>query len=139
MPRVDCFLLADAAQVAEGKLYILGGGWERLATPQLPVTRSFDLAVRVIVPWIETNRPLHFTVQLETEDGVALLDPPAKPVVNVGRPVHLREGSEQAVPFVLKVSNVQLREPGRYVFTLRYEDEELARTAFDLAVKKPAP
>jgi ribosomal protein L16/L10AE len=43
------------------------------------------------------------------------------------------------VPFVPKVSNVQLREPGRYVFTLRYEDEELARTAFDLAVKKPAP
>jgi hypothetical protein len=139
VPRVDCFLLADAAQVADGKLYILGGGWERLATPHLPLSRSFDLAVRVIVPWIETNRPLQFTVQLETEDGVPLLDPPVKPVVTVGRPVHLREGSEQAVPFVLKVANVHLNEPGRYVFTLRHEEEELARTAFDLVVKKAAP
>ncbi|HEY8447842.1 MAG TPA: hypothetical protein VIL01_12120 [Thermomicrobiales bacterium] len=136
MPRVDCFLLADAAQVVGGKLYILGGGWERLTVPELPLTRGFEIAVRVIVPWIETNRPLQFTVQLENEDGVPLLDPPARPVVTVGRPVHLREGSEQGVPFVLKISNVELKETGRHVFTLRYEDEVLARTAFDVLVKQ---
>lgn len=136
MPRVDCFLLADAAQVADGKLYILGGGWERLVVPQLPVTRQVELAVRVIVPWTETNRPLHFEVQLESEDGELLLDPPGKPEITVGRPVHLREGSEQAVPFVMKIGGVTLKQAGRYAFTLRYEGEELARTAFEVVLKQ---
>ena len=136
MPRVDCFLLADAAQVADGKLYVLGGGWERLTVPQLPLSRALEVAVRVIVPWTETNRPLRFEVQLETEDGEPLLDPAPKPEITVGRPVHLREGSEQAVPFVLKIGGVQLKQPGRYVLTLRYDEEVVARTAFEVALKK---
>ncbi len=56
MPRVDCFLLVDSAQVANGKLYILGGGWARLTASSFPVTRSFETAIRVVVPWTETNR-----------------------------------------------------------------------------------
>jgi hypothetical protein len=136
VPRVDCFLLADAAQVAEGKLFVLGGGWERLTVPQLPVTRAIEIATRVIVAWTETNRPLAFELQLVTEDGEAMLNPPAAPSVTVGRPVHLREGSDQAIPLVLKVNGVSLQEAGRYVFTLSYEGEELARTAFEVVVGK---
>jgi hypothetical protein len=136
VPRVDCFLIADAAQVAEGKFYILGGGWERLTVPQLPVTRTVEIATRVIVAWTETNRPLTFELQLMTEDGEALLNPAATPSVTVGRPVHLREGSDQAVPLVLKVNGVSLKQAGRYAFTLTYEGEEVARTAFEVVVGK---
>ena len=136
MPRVDCFLTADAAQVAEGKLYVLGGGWERLTVQQVPVTRTVELATRIIVAWTETNRPLQFALQLVTEDGEALLNPAATPSVTVGRPVHLREGSDQAVPLVLKVNGVALKQAGRYAFTLSYEGEELARTAFEVVVGK---
>ncbi len=134
MPRVDCFLLADAVQVVDGKLYILGGGWDHLTAPQFPVARQVELAVRVIVAWTETNRPLQFEVQLETEDGEALLHPAAQAEIAVGRPIHLREGSEQAVPFVMKMAGVPLRYPGRYVFVLRLAGEELARTAFEVAL-----
>ena len=135
MARVDCFLLADAAQVVNGKLYILGGGWARLTVPSVPDTRPFELAVRVVVPWTETNRPLHFQLQLETEDGEQLLDPPVKAQCSVGRPVHLKEGTDQVVPFTIRLNAVTLAKPGRYAFTLEHEGSEVARTAFDVVVK----
>lgn len=136
MPRVDCFLIADSAQVADGKLFILGGGWERLTVQNLPVNRNIDIATRIVVSWTETNRPLSFELQLVTEDGEALLSPPATPSVTVGRPVHLRDGSDQAVPLVLKVNGVSLKQAGRYAFILTFEGEEVARTAFEVIVGK---
>ncbi|MGD9715058.1 MAG: hypothetical protein AB7V46_23820, partial [Thermomicrobiales bacterium] len=72
MARVDCFLLADAVQVANGKLFILGGGWARLTVDALPVTRPFELAIRVVVPWTETNRKLSYELQMVDEDGKGL-------------------------------------------------------------------
>lgn len=136
MPRIDCFLIADSAQVADGKLFVLGGGWERLTVQQLPTSRNIDIATRVIVSWTETNRPLGFELQLVTEDGEALLNPAATPSVTVGRPVHLREGSDQSVPLVLKVNGVSLKQAGRYAFILTYGGEEVARTAFEVVVGK---
>jgi hypothetical protein len=136
VPRIDCFLIADSAQVADGKLYVLGGGWERLTVPNIPVSRNIDIATRVIVSWTETNRPLTFELQLVTEDGEALLNPAATPSVTVGRPVHLREGSDQAVPLVLKVNGVSLKQAGRYAFILTYGGEEVARTAFEVVIGK---
>jgi Family of unknown function (DUF6941) len=138
VPRVDCFLLVDAAQVANGKLYILGGGWARLTTPKLPLVRPFELAVRVVVPWTETNRPLSFELQIETEDGESLLDPAVRADISVGRPVQLKEGTDQVVPLSLRLGSVTLEKAGRYAFILRHEGEEYARTAFDLVQGKPA-
>jgi hypothetical protein len=135
MPRVDCFLLADAAQVANGKLFILGGGWARLTAESLPVTRAYELAVRVIVPWTETNRKLSFELQLVDEDGKHLLDPSVRADISVGRPVQLKEGTDQVVPLTLRLPSVRLEREGRYAFTLSFEGSEMARVAFDLAAK----
>ena len=77
MPRVDCFLLADAAQAVAGKLYVLGGGWDHLVFSQFPAVVTFDIAVRVVIPWTETNRPLRFELQMDNEDGQRILNSPA--------------------------------------------------------------
>ena len=138
MPRVDCFLLADAAQVANGKLFVLGGGWARLTADVLPVSRAYELAVRVVVPWTETNRKLSFDLQMVDEDGKHLLDPVVRAEISVGRPVQLKEGTDQVVPLTLRLPNVRLEKEGRYAFTLSHEGEEVARTAFDLMAKVPA-
>lgn len=136
MPRVDTFLLADAAQVASGKLFILGGGWARLTTPTLPLRRSFDLALRVVVPWTETNRKLVFELQMVDEDGQSILNNAVRAEISVGRPVELKEGTDQVVPLTLRLPNVKLDNVGRYAFTFSYEGDEITRTAFDL-VHKP--
>jgi len=138
VPRVDCFLLADAAQVANGKLFVLGGGWARLTADALPVSRAYELAVRVVVPWTETNRKLSFDLQMVDEDGKHLLDPVVRAEISVGRPVQLKEGTDQVVPLTLRLPNVRLEKEGRYAFTLSHEGEEVARTAFDLMAKVPA-
>jgi len=139
MPRVDCFLLADAVQVANGKLFILGGGWARLTVESLPVSRPFELAVRVVVPWNETNRKLPFELQMIDEDGQGLLEQVVRADISVGRPVQLKEGTDQVVPLTLRLPNVKLEREGRYAFTLNFSGEEVARTAFDLVLKTPAP
>lgn len=138
MPRIDCFLLADAVQVANGKLFILGGGWARLTVEALPVNRPFELAVRVVVPWTETNRKLPFEMQLVDEDGKGLLDQVVRADISVGRPVQLKEGTDQVVPLALRLPNVRLEREGRYAFSLMFGGEEVARTAFDLVLKAPA-
>ena len=138
MPSVDCFLLVDSAQVASGKLFILGGGWARLTTTQIPVTRTFETAIRVVVPWTETNRPHQLELQVENEDGQTLLDTPVKAEIRVGRPAQLKDGTDQVVPLALRVGPVTLEREGRYALILRYEGEVTARTAFDLVLNRPA-
>ncbi|HET9662224.1 MAG TPA: hypothetical protein VFP05_18000 [Thermomicrobiales bacterium] len=138
MPSVDCFLLVDSAQVANGKLFILGGGWARLTTTQIPITRTFETAIRVVVPWTETNRPHPLELQVENEDGQALLDIPVKAEIRVGRPAQLKDGTDQVVPLALRVGPVTLEREGRYALILRYEGEVTARTAFDLVLNRPA-
>lgn len=138
MPRIDCFLLVDSAQVANGKLYILGGGWARLTTPQVPVSRTFETAIRVIVPWTETNRSHPLELQIENEDGHALLDTPVRAEIRVGRPAQLKDGTDQVVPLALRIGPVTLDREGRYALILRSEGEEVARTAFDLVLSRPS-
>ena len=139
MPRVDCLLLVDSAQVANGKLYILGGGWARLTTTQAPVSRTFETAIRVVVPWTETNRPHSLELQLENEDGQALLEHPVKAEIRVVRPASLKDGTDQVVPLALRLGPATLEREGRYAVILRCEGEEIARTAFDLAINRPQP
>ncbi|MCO5221035.1 MAG: hypothetical protein M9947_05545 [Thermomicrobiales bacterium] len=137
MPRIDCFLLVDSAQVANGKLYILGGGWARLTATQLPVTRSFETAIRVVVPWTETNRPHPIELQIENEDGQPLLTTSVRAEIRVGRPAQLKDGTDQVVPLALRLGPVTLEREGRFALILRCEGEEIARTAFDLVVNRP--
>lgn len=138
MPRIDCFLLVDSAQVANGKLYILGGGWARLTTTQLPVTRTFETALRVVVPWTETNRSHTLEMQIENEDGQVLLETPLKADIRVGRPAQLKDGTDQVVPLALRIGPVLLEREGRYALIIRSEGEETAQTAFDLVLNRPA-
>jgi hypothetical protein len=138
VPSVDCFLLVDSAQVAHGKHFILGGGWARLTTTQIPVTRTFETAIRVVVPWTETNRPHPLELQVENEDGQTLLETPVKAEIRVGRPAQLKDGTDQVVPLALRVGPVTLEREGRYALILRYEGEVTARTAFDLVLSRPA-
>ena len=53
-------MLADHAQVADGKLFISGGGWS--ACPPGPTPCA--VAVIFHVPWQETDEKVSFTLRL---------------------------------------------------------------------------
>ena len=113
--EIDFLILADAAQVADGKLYLLGGGWDRIAVQSLPAMQMAGIAVGVLVPWSETNTPQTLTLTIEDEDGAAVL-PQVAVRVEVGRPPGLPAGAEQRV---MVAFNAQLALPrlGGYVIT----------------------
>jgi hypothetical protein len=66
---VDFLILADRAEAVNGKLYLMGGGWDRLAIADFakPVTLSF--AVGVLVPWNATNQEHQLDLTIEDFDG----------------------------------------------------------------------
>ena len=47
-------LLCDFAEAVNGKLYVMGGGWNILFAPGQPVTMS--VAAVIAVPWDRTNQ-----------------------------------------------------------------------------------
>jgi len=63
-------MLADAATVADGKLYVHGGSWNTILTPKMPMVHpSLALALVLKVSWHEANEDLPVTFELVTEDG----------------------------------------------------------------------
>ena len=55
-------LLCDAAQVAYGKLYILGGGWSMTGPDPVPSA----VALKIHVDWHEAERAHHSELFLRT-------------------------------------------------------------------------
>ena len=72
-PRVAAvnvtMLLADSAQVADGKLYILGGGWSLTVPDPSPSA----VAIKLEVGWNETGREHHWELFLEDADGAPVM------------------------------------------------------------------
>ncbi len=121
-------MLCDHAQVAEGKLFIAGGGWSITRTP----TQMSAVAVLLQVPWGEANRKVRFSLALRDSDGrpVPQVRPDGESVpvridgeLEVGRPAGLPEGSALDAPLAVKIAPLAL-PAGRYVWNLTINDEE---------------
>jgi hypothetical protein len=113
--EIDFLILADAAQVADGKLYILGGGWDRINVQALPAGQLLGVGVGVTVPWSETNAPQNLTVSIEDEDGGVVL-PPLSFRIEVGRPPGLPGGSDQRLVLAFN-GHIALPKLGMYAVT----------------------
>lgn len=122
-------MLADYAQVADGKLFVAGGGWQ--FTGGLPgLAGPMGLAILIEVPWDETNRVHEVEIRLIDEDGnpVAVPQPHPEPLVvrtqfEVGRPPGIRPGMRLNVPLAVNLAPFPL-QPGRsYVWRLFIDGE----------------
>ena len=58
-------MLCDAAQVADGKLYVLGGGWSLTGPDPMPSA----IALKIDVGWHEAESAHHWELFLEDADG----------------------------------------------------------------------
>lgn len=121
-------ILCDHAAVAEGKLYISGGGWT-VTGPQ-PVPSA--LALLLHVPWDLANTKLTFQLRLLHEDGqpVTQLGPlGATPVeiggdIEVGRPPGLRKGTPLAAPLAINLPPLALAPGSRFAWELTVNGEQ---------------
>lgn len=134
---LDYLLVADGADAVGGKLYLLGGGWDRLKVPQLPGPPAvpFSVAVGINVPWSLTNRKLGFSVDVLDADGgeVGQL---AGGEFEVGRPPGMRAGTSQRFQITVP-AQPQFSADGRYVIQCSVDGEVLGHTAIEVTAAVP--
>ena len=114
-------LLADHAQVADGKLFISGAGWSTCGPGPTPCA----VAVIFHIPWQETDQKVSFALRLIDEDGRAVMQPGATdglPVQVNGhfeahRPPAITPGMEINVPVSFNIV-LHLEPSTRYSWVL---------------------
>ena len=125
-------ILCDAAQLAEGKFYILGGGWENCIynIPQMA------LAVTIMVEWDQTNKKHKFELELQDEDGMPIMDgDPPHPLLiegefEAGRPPKHPPGMPIGVRQAINIQHPKLEPNKNYRWELRINGEPEARVSF---------
>jgi hypothetical protein len=131
-PVVDLAMLADAVQAVQGKLYILGGGWDTLYVTSFPARHpSLAIALRLRVPWSPQQRTIHLGVELQDADGGLLL-PGGRLVHEV--PVSGREGEMDRADISLVRSftfnNLAFDGPGDFSFVISVDGVVASRLRF---------
>lgn len=133
--------LADSVVVAEGKLYVQGGGWDTIHTGQLPTRHPrVGVAVLIRVPYTETNTQHQFEIRIEDPDGHPIVLAEAAPGATpdgkvrrigsqfvIGRPPTLGAGDEQMLPIAANLDGIMFETAGthRIVVAIDGEDTEM--------------
>ncbi|MBI2908310.1 MAG: hypothetical protein HYX92_11735 [Chloroflexi bacterium] len=134
-PSVDFLMLADRAEAINGKIYMMGGGWDRLYVPDFAQHQSISIATGILVPWNATNRTHSLALRVETQDATELAALGLN--FNAGRPPLLGQGESQRVVLAFQLS-IRLPAPGTYVVKALVNDAESKRTVFHAqALPKP--
>jgi len=116
-------LLADFAQVSDGKLNVIGGGWSMTGPQPVP----FGIAILIRVPWDQANHRHVMRlvlidadgapVTVETEDGTEPLVFFDDVEFEVGRPAGVKPGTPLDLPLAVNSGPLPL-EPGVYEWRL---------------------
>jgi hypothetical protein len=127
-------LLADAASVDNGKLYVHGGAWTVINAADLPVTHpSIALALVFRVEYTEALENHQVAVELLDEDDQPL-GPRVEGTIQVGHPPGTRPGTPASVPQALRFNLITFQREGGYRFRVLTDGRELASIPFRLVL-----
>lgn len=119
-------MLCDHAVVAEGKLYIAGGGWSVTG----PAPAPSAIALLFAVPWDQANHQHTFNLTLEREDGGPVLQRNElgqeqqvgfQADFEVGRPPGTVLGTPLELPLALNLPPLPLEPGARYQWVLEVD------------------
>jgi Family of unknown function (DUF6941) len=127
-PEIDFLILADRAEGINGKLYMMGGGWQEIRVRDFAQPLAFSIAVGVLVPWNATNEQLSLEVRIESDDGQTI--PPSIPIgLNVGRPPNSVPGQEFRSMIAIN-GNWKFEGPGTYRAIASIGEDASRKTTF---------
>lgn len=120
--EVEWLIIADAAQVVGGKLYLLGGGYDRVMLPKTPpAPHSMSVAVSFRVPWNETNVKHNFELEILDGDGHKIFGGSGQ--FEVGRAPGILPGQDQRTQLAMNIG-WQVEKLGSYEAVARVLDAE---------------
>jgi len=134
-------MLADAAQVSEGKLYIMGGGWAITG----PAPAPSAIAIQIDVPWDQANMRHRWRLDLVDSDGhpVTVQDQPVilQGAFEVGRPPGLTPGTPIGAALAISLGPIPPPPGGRYEWrlTIGTESREDWRLPFGVRAAEQLP
>jgi hypothetical protein len=118
-------MLADSAQIADGKLYILGGGWSITGPDPVPSA----VAIKLSIDRHEVDQPHRWELVLEDADGAPVfIGDERQPVevhgeFTVGAPQGVPEGTPVDFPIALGIPPIPLVPGSRYQWRLFVDGE----------------
>ena len=136
-------ILCDAAQAVAGKLYILGGGWSVIGPDPSPMA----IAVKIEVPWDQTNSKHNLRLELVDSDGQGFTPPGEENPLfvdgsfEVGRPAGVKPGTPIDIPFAVNLGPLPLEPDTRYVWQLSIDGktDDDWRAGFTTRAARPRP
>lgn len=116
-------LLADSAQVADDKLFILGGGLAIIPATPSPLA----IAAKIDVPWDRAGRVHDWKLELLDADGMPVLIG-ERPVIvqgqfEVGRNDHMSAGTPLSMPLAVNFSGLVLPGGERFAWRLVIDND----------------
>jgi hypothetical protein len=111
-PEVDYLLVADRAEVVNGKLYLMGGSWDRIQPQKFPHRMMLGIAVGVRIPFAYTDEQHTVAIEIQHE-GERQVGFEAK--LTTGRPPGMA-GMDMLVPMAF---NIPLAIPAEGTVVLR--------------------
>lgn len=129
--RVEWIIMADSAEVVNGKLYLMGGGWDRLIVNQpFPFQQVISIAVSFSVGWDETNIRQPMEIRIEDMEGKQLARVNGN--IEAGRPRGITPGKSQRVQLAFKLP-LRIEKPDSFSVTAYINEEMAGRTSFSIA------
>ena len=111
--EVEFLIIADSVEAVSGKLYMLGGAWDRAFATDYPTQVRMGIAAGIRVPWEKTNEKILVHLTFVDADGQPIGPKEVEVTLEVGRPTGIRPGSNQRAILALN-TGFPIEKPGRY-------------------------
>lgn len=113
-PWIDFFILADRAEAVNGKLYMMGGGWDRYFVQNFGQPIPVSFALGILVPWHATNKQYTVIITVEDVDRHPIPSFRFEGTFVTGRPPHIGVGETQRVILAIPTVLIKFENPGAY-------------------------
>lgn len=133
-------MIADAAVVERGKLYIHGGGWDTIWAASIPAVHpTMALALIFRIEYSEALTDLPVAIELVDEDGIGIGVPTVAGKINVGHAPGTKPGWPVFMPQALTYPTLTLPKIGGYSFRITSGTEDLGSVVFRVAPLSDIP
>jgi hypothetical protein len=136
-------ILAESVAVADGRLFVLGGGWTHLQVPSLPVSPGrLGIGLLLTVPHTRAGERIALSIRVEGPRGeVQLADLASDAPVAALEGLLVAEPAPetspldfQVVPLGFNLDGVRLEAEGAYALVVELDGEAAARVPFAVTV-----